>query len=109
MSYLYLGIAISAELLATISLKESKQFSVLIPSLLVVVGYGAAFYFMSLSMRTIPVSISYAIWSAMGICLITLASSIRFGEIPDLPAIAGILLIVAGVVCLTGFSKMSVH
>ena len=109
MSYLYLGIAITAELIATLSLKESKQFSVLIPSLLVVVGYGATFYFMSLSMRTIPVAVSYAIWSAVGICLITLASSIRFGETPDLPAILGILLIIAGVVCLTGFSKMTVH
>lgn len=109
MSYVYLGIAITAELVATLSLKESKQFSILIPSLLVVAGYGAAFYFMSLSMRTIPVAISYAIWSAVGIFLTTLAASIRFGETPDLPAISGILLIIAGVICLTGFSKMTVH
>ena len=109
MSYIHLSLAILAELIATLSLRESKEFSRLTPSIIVLIGYSAAFYFMSLSMRTIPVAVVYAIWSAVGICLITTFSAIRFKEIPDAPAIIGLVLIASGVVCLTGFSKMGVH
>ena len=108
MSYLHLGIAIIAELVATLCLKESQEFSRFGPSLLVLLGYGTAFYFMSLSMRSIPVGISYAIWSAVGILLITVFSAIRFNQRPDLPAIIGMSLIMIGVICLTGFSKIKV-
>ena len=109
MSYVYLGLAIVAELIATLSLRESEQFSQIGPSMIVVLGYGTAFYFMSLSMKSIPVAVSYAIWSAVGICLITIFSALRFKEIPDAPALLGLALITVGVICLTGFSKMSVH
>jgi small multidrug resistance pump len=109
MSYVHLSLAILAELVASLSLRESNGFSRLMPSIIVLIGYSTSFYFMSLSMRTIPVAVVYAIWSAVGICLITALSAIRFKEIPDAPAILGLVLIAAGVVCLTGFSKMSVH
>jgi small multidrug resistance pump len=69
----------------------------------------SAFYFMSLSMKTIPVAISYAIWSAVGLVLITMLSAIRFNEQPDTPAVIGLILIVVGVFCLTTLSKMDVH
>ena len=82
MSYVYLGVAIITEVVATVSLKESKEFSLLGPSLIVVLGYATAFYFMSLSMKTIPVAISYAIWSGVGIAMITVISAYRFQQTP---------------------------
>lgn len=107
MGYFQLGLAIVCECVATISLKESDSFSKLGPTVLCVVGYISTFYFMSLSMRTIPVSISYAIWSAVGLVLITLLAAVRLDEKPDFPAIIGLTLIVAGVICLKGWSNMS--
>ena len=109
MSYIHLSLAIVAELIATLSLKESNEFTRITPSIIVVLGYGTAFYFMALSMRTIPVGISYAIWSAVGILSITLVSAIRFDQKPDMPAVLGMALIVGGVVCLTSLSQMKVH
>ncbi|MEC9304440.1 MAG: multidrug efflux SMR transporter, partial [Pseudomonadota bacterium] len=80
-----------------------------LPSLLVVGGYGVAFYLLSLVLRTLPVGITYAIWAGLGIVLVTLVGIVVFGEKPDLPAVFGISLIVAGVVTLQVFSKMNVH
>lgn len=109
MGYFHLIIAILCELLGTLSLKESQSFSRVVPAMLCGASYMAAFYFMSLSMRTIPVAISYAIWSAVGLVLITLLSAVRFKETPDMPALVGLILIVAGVTCLTAWSKMEAH
>ncbi len=108
-NYLFLALAILAEAVATTALKMSEQFTRLLPSAVVVVGYAAAFYFLSLSLRTIPVGVAYAVWSAVGIVLITVVGAVMFRQVPDLPAIAGMLLIIAGVVVINLFSKMSAH
>ena len=108
-NYLFLALAILAEAVATTALKMSEQFTRLLPSTVVVVGYAAAFYFLSLSLRTIPVGVAYAVWSAVGIVLITVVGAVMFRQVPDLPAIAGMLLIIAGVVVINLFSKMSAH
>lgn len=104
-----MALAILAEAVATTALKMSEQFTRLLPSTVVVVGYAAAFYFLSLSLRTIPVGVAYAVWSAVGIVLITVVGAVMFRQVPDLPAIAGMLLIIAGVVVINLFSKMSAH
>ncbi|MDJ0807904.1 MAG: SMR family transporter [Gammaproteobacteria bacterium] len=109
MGYLYLGIAIVAEVIATNALKASEEFTKLGPSIIVVIGYGAAFYFLSLVLKTIPVGIAYAIWSGVGIVLVTLVAAIMFEQIPDIPAILGMGLIVAGVVVINVFSKTTGH
>ena len=105
MAYLYLAIAILAEVIGTSALKASREFTNLLPSLVVVVGYGIAFYFMSLALRTIPIGVTYAIWSGIGIVLIAIAGIFIYKEIPDLPAIIGMGLIILGVVVIHVFSK----
>ncbi len=109
MAYLYLAVAIIAEVIATSALKASAEFSRLYPSLVVVVGYGLAFYFMTLALRTIPVGITYAIWSGVGIVLITIAGAVLYREIPDIPAIIGMGLIISGVLVIHIFSKTISH
>ena len=109
MSFVYLILAIVAEVIATSALNASAGFTRPLPSLLVVGGYGVAFYLLSLVLRTLPVGITYAIWAGLGIVLVTLVGIIVFGEKPDLPAVLGISLIVAGVVTLQVFSKMNGH
>jgi small multidrug resistance pump len=97
-SYLYLAIAILAEVIGTSALKATEGFTRLAPSLIVAIGYGVSFYFLALALRTIPVGVAYAIWSGVGIALITLIGWIVFKQALDAPALAGIALIVAGVV-----------
>ncbi|MGM0834301.1 multidrug efflux SMR transporter [Halomonas qinghailakensis] len=109
MTFVYLVLAIVAEVIATSALKSSMGFTRPLPSVMVVVGYGVAFYLLSLVLRTLPVGIAYAIWAGLGIVLVTLVGIVVFGEKPDLPAVIGISLIVAGVVVLQVFSKMNVH
>ncbi|MBF8222946.1 MULTISPECIES: DMT family transporter [Halomonadaceae] len=106
MAYLYLALAIIAEVAATSALKASQQFTRLGPSLIVVGGYAAAFYLLTLVLRTIPVGIAYAFWAGLGIVLVTLVAMLIYGQKPDFPAILGILLIVTGVVVIQAFSKM---
>ncbi|WP_079667922.1 DMT family transporter [Soonwooa buanensis] len=106
---LYLLIAIAFEIIATTYLKKSEEFTKLAPSIVTVVGYGVAFYFLSLSLRTIPVGIAYAIWSGVGIVLITLVGILVFKQTPDLPAIIGLLFIIIGVAIINIFSKMNAH
>lgn len=108
-AYLSLLIAIILETIATSALKQSEQFSKLNPSIICIAGYLGAFYFLSLTLKTLPVGIAYAIWSAVGIVLITVVGIIFFQQKPDLPAIIGMLLIIAGVVCIQVFSKMTPH
>ena len=107
--WLYLAAAIAAETLATSLLKSSEGFTRLWPSLIVVAGYGCAFFFLSLTLRTIPVGVAYAIWSGVGIILVTLIAWLIFGQKIDLPGLIGIGLIVAGVIVLKLFSKTSGH
>ncbi|BBI64083.1 QacE family quaternary ammonium compound efflux SMR transporter [Vreelandella sulfidaeris] len=109
MTFVYLVLAIVAEVIATSALKASIGFTRPLPSIIVVVGYGLAFYLLSLVLRTLPVGVAYAIWAGLGIVLVTLVGIVVFGEKPDLPAVLGISLIVAGVVMLQVFSKMNVH
>lgn len=107
--WVFLSVAIVSEVVATSALKASEGFSRLWPSLVVVAGYGSAFYFLSLTLETIPVGVVYAIWSGAGITLIALAGWILYGQSLDIPAIIGVLLIVAGVVVLNIFSKTVSH
>jgi small multidrug resistance pump len=109
MQWLFLSIAIISEVVATSALKSSNGFTQLWPSLVVVAGYAAAFFFLSLALRTIPVGVAYAIWSGAGIVLITLIAWLVLGQTLDGPAIAGLSLIVAGVVVLNVCSKSAVH
>lgn len=109
MAYLYLSIAIVAEVIATNALKASEGFTKLVPSLIVVLGYGAAFYFLALVLKVIPVGIAYAIWAGMGIVLVAIVAAIAFKQVPDLPAIIGMLLIISGVVVINVFSQTITH
>lgn len=109
MPYVYLAIAIVAEVIGTSALKASEGFSKTIPSLVVVAGYGVAFYCLSLTLKTIPVGVAYAIWSGAGIFLIAAVGWIAFKQALDAPAIIGMGLIVAGVVVMQVFSKTASH
>ncbi len=104
MAYLYLGLAILSEVIATSTLKSTAEFSRLVPSLVVVAGYAAAFYFMTLSLRFLPIGITYAIWSGVGTVLITAIAAVFHRQLLDLPALVGIGLIVSGVVVINLFS-----
>ena len=107
--YLLLGIAIVSEVIATSALRASDGFSKLIPSVAVVVGYALAFLFLSMTLKTIPVGIAYAIWSGLGIVLISIVAYFVYGQTLDTPAIIGMGLILAGVLVLNLFSKSTAH
>lgn len=109
MAYLYLAVAIIAEIIATSALKVSKEFTKLVPSAIVIVGYGVAFYCLALVLRNIPVGIAYAIWAGLGIVLIAIVGAVLFRQIPDIPAVLGMTLIVSGVVVINVFSKTVSH
>jgi small multidrug resistance pump len=104
-----LGLAIVAEVIGTTALKASASFTRLVPSLIVVVGYGVAFYCLSLVLKSVPVGIAYAVWSGLGIVLITVVAWLLYGQRIDLPGVIGMGLIIAGVVVLNVFSKATVH
>lgn len=108
-NWIFLAIAIVSEVAATSALKSSEGFTRLLPSLLVVAGYGAAFYFLSLTLRSIPVGVAYAVWSGVGIALISVVAWIFLDQKLDAPAILGIVLISAGVVVMNVFSRTLVH
>ncbi|ATG74837.1 QacE family quaternary ammonium compound efflux SMR transporter [Zobellella denitrificans] len=108
-AYLLLAMAIAAEVAATTALKASAGFSRLGPSLIVVAGYGAAFWLLGLVMRTVPVGVAYAIWSGAGIVLITLLAVLVYRQIPDLPALIGMGLIIAGVMVIQLWSDSGGH
>jgi len=108
-NWLFLGIAIVAEVVATSSLKSSAGFTRLWPILGVVLGYGIAFYFLSLTLKAIPIGIAYAIWAGLGIVLMALVGWFAFGEKPDVAALLGMTLIVSGVVVINVFSRTGIH
>lgn len=108
-NYVFLAIAIIAEVIATSALKASQSFTQVLPSILVIVGYGVAFYCLSLTLRTIPVGIAYAIWSGAGIVLVSLIGFALYGQKLDVWAILGIGLIIAGVMVINLLSKSAVH
>ena len=103
----YLGLAIAAEVVATSALKASEGFSRFWPSALVVLGYGLSFYLLSLTLKSIPLGVVYAVWSGLGIVLIALVAYLMYGQRLDLPALLGIALILSGVVIIHRFSSAS--
>ena len=108
-AWLSLAVAILAEVIGTSALKASEGFSRLLPSMVVVAGYGVAFYFLSLTLKQIPVGIAYAVWSGAGTVLITLIGLLVFRQKIDLAGVVGIALIVAGVLVLNLLSSNSAH
>jgi small multidrug resistance pump len=108
-AWAYLSLAILAEVIATSALKASSGFSQLWPSIVVIAGYGIAFYCLSLALRNVPLGIAYAIWSGAGTALIALIGVVLYKQKLDAAAICGIGLIVAGVLVLHLFSKSSAH
>ena len=109
MPWVLLSIAIAAEIVATLSLKASDGFSRLGFGAVSVVGYGVAFYFLALVLKSIPVGIAYAIWAGVGVATVAVLGVILFGQKLDLAAVIGIALIVAGVVVLNTLSKAVSH
>jgi small multidrug resistance pump len=109
MKYLYLFIAIVSEVIATSSLKAAEGFTKLWPSVLVIAGYASAFYFLSITVKVMPVGITYALWSGVGIVLVTIAGIFLYKQMPDLPAIIGMVLITIGVLVINIFSKTTVE
>ena len=103
--YAYLAIAIVAEVIATTALKASEGFSRLLPSVVVCVGYGVAFWCLSITIRSVPVGLAYAIWSGVGIVLITAIAWIMFKQALDPAALVGMALILAGVLVINLFSE----
>ncbi|WP_300615966.1 multidrug efflux SMR transporter [Dokdonella sp.] len=108
-SWLYLAVAIVGEVIATSALKSSEGFSRPLPSIVVAVGYGVAFYFLSLALRTIPVGMAYAVWSGVGIVLVSVVAWLVLGQKLDAWALVGMGLIVAGVLVLNLLSKAASH
>lgn len=107
--YWILGAAIVAEVVATSALKASAGFTRLLPSTIVVLGYGMAFYCLSLTLKTVPIGVAYAIWSGLGIVLITLVGYVLYQQSIDWAAGVGMALIVAGVAVIQLFSKTAGH
>ncbi len=109
MKYVYLLTAIIAEVIATSALNASDQFTRWVPSLITLVGYGVAFYFLSLTLRSMPVGVVYASWSGIGIVLVALVGTFVFRQVPDLPAVIGMALIIAGVLVMNLLSETTGH
>ena len=108
-SYVALGFAIVAEVIATTALKASDSFTRLLPSMLAVACYAVSFYLLTITLRTVPTGIAYAIWSGLGIVLITLISFVVFQQTIDLPGLLGMGLIIAGVGVINVFSRSAGH
>lgn len=108
-SYLFLALAIVVEVIGTTALKATENFTRLWPSLLTVVCYAASFYLLTFSLKVLPTGIAYAIWSGVGIVLISIVSWIVYKQSLDLPALVGLGLIIAGVLVINLFSKSVNH
>ena len=109
MQWLYLFIAITGEVVGTSALKASEGFTRLAPSVVTVIGFAIAFYFLALTLKTIPIGIAYAIWSGVGIIMISVIGYFFFGQALDLPAWIGIGLIIAGVIVINMLSSSTSH
>ena len=107
--YVYLIVAVAAETIGTTALQASQQFTRTGPTLVVVLAYGLAFYFLGIALKHIPVGIAYALWSGLGIILIALIGFAVFGQKLDAPAIAGLALIIAGIAVIQLFSDTATH
>lgn len=107
--YLALTISIIAEIFATAMLKMSDGFTVLFPSIGVIMGYGLAFYCLSLCLKTLPLSLAYAIWSGAGTALMAIIGALVWGEVFNTLKLAGIILIIGGVILLNTSNKEEVE
>lgn len=107
--WIALTVAIIAEVIGTTALKASNEFTQLIPSIIVVTGYGIAFYFMAISLRVLPVGVMYAIWSGMGIVLVSVIGWVVYKQSLDLASLIGIGLIISGVLVINLFSTSVGH
>ena len=107
--YIFLIAAIVSEVIGTAALNASAQFTRLVPSAVVIIGYGLSFYFLSLTFKVMPVGVVYAIWSGLGIVLITLIGLFAFGQKIDLAAALGMGMIIAGVLVIHLFSHTTSH
>jgi len=108
-AYLFLVAAILFETVGTTALQASHQFSRLVPSILVVIAYALAFYFLAFALRFMPVGIAYAIWSGLGIVFIAAIGLLVFGQRLDLPALLGIAMILGGILVIHLFSSTATH
>ena len=108
-AYIYLAIAICSEVVATVSMKAVKGLNTPIPLLLMIVGYGVAFWMLTLVVRTVPVGVAYAVWAGLGIVMVSVAALFIYGQKLDVPAMLGMALIVLGVVVIQLFSKTVGH
>ena len=109
MPWIYLTFAIAMEVVGTSALKMSDGFTRFAPSMVVIGGYGLSFYLLALALRSIPVGAAYAVWSGMGIVFITLIGRFYFGQRLEIPALAGIALIIVGVIMVQIFSGADSH
>ncbi len=107
--YLYLGIAIASEVIATTSMKAIDGFNKPLPLVLVIVGYAISFWMLTLVVRSIPVGVAYAVWAGLGIVLVSIAAAIIYSQKLDVPAMLGMAMIVAGVVVIQLFSSTTGH
>ncbi len=108
-TWIILAVAIAFEVVATSALKETQGFTRLMPSLIAIIGYGLAFYFLSLTLKVLPVGVMYAIWSGAGIVLVAIIGWLLFRQTLDVPALIGIALILAGVLTINLFSATVSH
>ncbi|WP_323659750.1 multidrug efflux SMR transporter [Pectobacterium versatile] len=109
LSYAALALAIVLEVAATMFLGKSEHFTRLVPTLICGALYACSFYMLAQALRTLPLGIAYASWGGLGIILTAVIGVVVFKQKPDAAAIAGIALIVVGVVVINIFSKMSAH
>jgi len=109
MPYFILMLAVLAETIGTTALQASQQFSRPLPSIIVVVAYGAAFYLLGIALRTFPVGVAYAMWSGMGIVFIAIIGFAVFGQTLDMAAIIGIAMIMSGILVINLFSGTATH
>lgn len=107
--WIFLGIAIVGEVVATSALKASEGFTKIVPTLVVATAYLAAFYFLSLALKYIPVGVAYAIWAGLGVILVAAISWVIYGQKLDVAAVIGMCLIVSGVTVMNLFSKTVAH
>ena len=109
LQWVYLSVAIAAEVTGTSFLQSSQGFTQPGPTAIVVIGYLVSFYFLSLTLKTMPVGIAYAVWAGIGVALITLIGWVFFAQSLDVAAIIGIALIVAGVLVINLYSSSVTH
>jgi small multidrug resistance pump len=109
MHYLFLMVAVAMETMGTTALQASQQFTKLWPTLGAIVAYAGAFYFLGLTLKFMPVGIVYALWSGLGIVFITIIGFVVFGQRLDFAAIAGLTMIIAGIIVIQVFSNTTSH